>query len=183
MVKVRRGPQVGEVPVHAIVTDGEDLQRFSLLIHGLRHLHNVWQIRVQHHFLVLLVETELEGSNLGAEGGVEIARVVEVLGFNLSTHQNPVEINAVEHVGDLFVAFHGDGEVLFFVGLADLEPVRVGRDFAAQVNLRGLVDLVADEAVKLVDDHGELGREAIEEASDAGEEELMDFVWKEVLDY
>lgn len=183
MVKVRGGPQVGEVPVHALVADGEDLQHFFLLIHRLRLLHNVRQIRVQHHFLVLLVEAELERSNLGAEGGVEIAWVVEVLGFNLSTHQNPVEINAVEDVGDLFVAFHGDGEVVFFVGLADLQPVRVGRDFAAQVNLRRLVDLVADEAVKLVNDHGELGREAIEEASDAGEEVVVDFVWKEVLDY
>lgn len=58
-----------------------------------------------------------------------------------------------------------------------------GGDFGAQVDLCRLVYLVADEAIELVDDHGELVREASEEASDAGEEVVLDFMGEEVLDY
>jgi hypothetical protein len=66
---------------------------------------NWLQIRVQHHALVLLVETKVEGSNPSTQHGVDVARVVEVLGLNKMAH--PVELNPINDVRDLFVAFHG----------------------------------------------------------------------------
>lgn len=98
---------------------------------------------------------------------------MEISGLNLPADEDPIEFDAVEEIYDDLVSFHGDCEILFHVGLADLDPASGGRDFLAKVDLCGVVDLVVDETVELVDDHGELRGEAAEDAADAGEEIIL----------
>lgn len=56
------------------------------------------------------------------------------------------------------------------LGFADVEAVGVGADLGAEVDLGGVVDLVADHAAVLIDDEGEGGGERGEEVGEGGEE-------------
>ena len=85
--------------------------------------------------------------------------------LDLATNEDPVKLDAIEGVSNLLVAFHGGGDVIFLLGLSDFEPVSGGGDFGGQIGVSGVVDLVAAEAVPLVDDHSELGGESGEDVS------------------
>lgn len=122
------------------------------------------QVGFEDHFSVFLVKTELEGSDGGSE---RQTRIVEILPFDLATDEDPVKLNAIEGVGNFLVPFHGGSDVIFFLGLGDFESVSGGGDFGGQIGVGGVVDLVGAEAVHLVDNHGELGGESVEDVSKA----------------
>lgn len=71
-------------------------------------------------------------------------------------YQYPSEFNSTKDVHNILIAFHGDGEVVFFLGLADFESSCRRGDFATQVDFCCLIYLVVDKAIELFYDHGEL---------------------------
>ena len=74
---------------------------------------------------MLLVERELQGSDLGAKGGVQVPGVVEASrSFHVAADEDPLEFCPVERVGYCLAVFHGDGEVVFRVVLRDLQTLR-----------------------------------------------------------
>ena len=106
------------------------------------------------------MKTELERSDGGSEGQTS---VVEVLSLDLATDEDPVKLDAIEGVGNFLVAFHCSGDAIFLLGLGDFESVSGGGDSGGQIGVGGVVDLVGAEAIPLVDDHGELGGESVED--------------------
>lgn len=153
MVQIDPSPGVVGVSVHAVVIHGEDLQGLRLLLQGLGLLHNEGKVGVEDHVFVLLVEAQFQGPNLRFQSGVHVARVVEVSCLHLTAHQDPVKLDAVKHVVQALVALHCEDEGVVGFGFGHLESLRGGGDSGAQVGLRRLVDLVAHEAVELLDHH------------------------------
>lgn len=68
-------------------------------------------------------------------------------------YSDPFELGTILLVSEFLVPLHGVGYVIFFLEFADFEAERVGRDFARQIKLGGLVDFVADKAFELVNAH------------------------------
>jgi len=99
MVQLHPHPRVADVAVHVLVVDCEDLKRFCSLFHGLGFVEDIGKIGLEHHVFMLLVKSEFEGANLGFHGGVEVARVVEASGLDLTADENPVKFHASENVG------------------------------------------------------------------------------------
>jgi len=153
VVQIDPSPGVVGVSVHAVVIHGEDLQGLRLLLQGLGLLHNEGKVGVEDHVFVLLVEAQFQGPNLRFQSGVHVARVVEVSCLHLTAHQDPVKLDAVKHVVQALVALHCEDEGVVGFGFGHLESLRGGGDSGAQVGLRRLVDLVAHEAVELLDHH------------------------------
>lgn len=130
---------------------------------------------------MLLMKTELERSNFGSNCGVEIARIVYTPGISLNTYQEPPEFDTTKHVDDLLITLHVDVEFALLGRPAHSQPLG-GVDFAAQVGLGSLEDLVVSDAIELVDHHGHLWGEAIEQASNSRTKNLMGFVRQEILE-
>jgi len=174
VVQIDPSPGVVGVSVNAVVIHGEDPQGLRRLLQGLGLLHYEGKVCVEDHVFVLLVEAQFQGPNLRFQRRVQVARVVEVPGLHVTAHQDPVKLHAVKDVVEALVALHCEDEGVVGFGFGHLESLRGGGDFGAEVGLRGLVDLVAHEAVELLDHHRCLRREprqrAAEAVSDVGHE-------------
>jgi len=109
--RLKRGRmlQVYGVPFHPAVTVGGvqsvHLQHAFLVFHLLRLLQNEGKVAVQHNFLVLLGEAELEQALFGSHGDVAGGVVVGVVLLGLGADEPPLEAGAVEVVDDLLTLF------------------------------------------------------------------------------
>jgi len=101
--------QVDGVPFHPAVAVGGvesvHLQHAFLVFHLLRLLQNEGQVAVQHHFLVLLREAQLEQPLFGSHRDVAAGVVVGVVLLGLGTDESPLKAGAVEAVHHLLTLF------------------------------------------------------------------------------
>ncbi|PSS36505.1 Protein HYPER-SENSITIVITY-RELATED like [Actinidia chinensis var. chinensis] len=157
MIEIHPCPHVVQI-VHVLVIDRENLHRL-LMFDRFFLLQDVGNAGFESPLFVLLGEGQFEGSDFRSER----------------------RIHAVEGISDLFVPYHCDINALFPVGFAELNSASGGGDFGAEVSRGGLVDLVADKTIELVDDHCEFGGESVEEVSEAREEVVLDFCGEVVV--